>query len=267
MRTLLHGKTAIITGASSGIGKATALLMAQEEMNLVLAARGSEPLDAVRREAERCGSAVLACPTDVTNPGQVQALVNETVRRFGGVDIIVCSAGQLLRRPAADLSIAEIRQIMEVNLYGALNLIYAVLPIMRKRGSGHIVVVSSVDGKKGLPPEAAYVTTKFALVGFMDVLRQELHGTNIHACTILPARVDTPMIAGLRLPWGSRSIPAERVGRSILRAIRRRRSEVVVPYIGPKLFIIVNSFSPRVGDWLVRLFKLWGVEEGRHLQQ
>lgn len=267
MRTLLHGKTAIITGASSGIGKSTALLMAQEKMNLVLAARSSGSLDAVRHDAERSGSAVLACPTDVTNPGQVQALVNETMRRFGGVDIVVCNAGQLLRRPAVDLSIAEIRQIMEVNFYGALNLIYGVLPIMRKRGSGHIVVVSSVDGKKGLPPEAAYVTSKFALVGFMDVLRQELHGTNIHACTILPARVDTPMIAGLRFSWGSRSIPAARVGRAILRAIRKRQSEVIVPYLGPKFFVLANSFSPRVGDWLVRLFKLWGVEEGRHLQQ
>jgi len=267
MRTTLQGKTAIITGASSGIGKATALLMAGERMNLALASRDPNSLDAVRNEVERSGSPVLACPTDVTNPGQVQALVDETMHLFGQIDIIVCCAGQYLRRPAAKLTIPEIRHIMEVNYFGTLNLIYPVLPMMLERGSGHIVVVSSVDGKKGLPPDTAYVPSKFALVGFMDVLRQELHGSGVHASTICPGRVDTPMVEGIRLPLGSRSIPSARVARSIVRAIKRRRAEVIVPYIGPKALVIANSFSPRLGDWLVRLLKLEGVEEGRNLSQ
>jgi NAD(P)-dependent dehydrogenase (short-subunit alcohol dehydrogenase family) len=262
MVTMLQGKTAVITGASSGIGRATALLMARDGMNLALAARGPAALDAVRNEVAQSGCAVLACPTDVTSPEQVQRLVDESLRLFGEIDIVVCNAGQLLRRPAADLSMAEIRLMMEVNYYGTLNLIYAVLPMMLKRGSGHIVVVSSVDGKKGLPPDTAYVASKFALVGFMDVLRQELHGTGVHACTICPARVDTPMVAGIRFPLGSRSITSARVARSIVRAIRRRQAEVIVPYMGPKTLVVANSFSPRLGDWLVRLFKLEGVEEG-----
>lgn len=261
MRTKLLGKAAIITGASSGIGKATALYMAQSGLNLALAARNAKDLEAVRRDVERSGSAVFACPTDVVNQAQVSALVHETVKRFGQVDIVVCSAGQLLRRQAVRLTIPELRQIMEVNYFGTLNLIYSVLPGMLERKSGHIVVVSSVDGKKGLPMDTAYVASKFALNGFMDVLRQELRGTGVHVCTILPGRVDTPMIGDLRVPLGSRKIPSTRVARAIMRAIRRGSAEVIVPYLGPKTLIVANSFSPRLGDWLVRLFKLEGVEE------
>jgi short-subunit dehydrogenase len=262
MSTTLQGQTVVITGASSGIGKATALLMAREKANVVLAARRPDTLDAVRHEVEQSGCPVLACPTDITVQEQVQTLVNETLRLFGQIDIVVCNAGQLLRRPAANLTMPEIRHIMEVNYFGTLYLIYAVLPMMLKRGSGHIVVVSSVDGKKGLPPDTAYVASKFALVGFMDVLRQELHGTGIHACTICPARVDTPMVEGIRFPLGSRSISSARVARSIVRAIKKRQAEVIVPYLGPKTLVLANTLSPRIGDFLVRLFKLEGLEEG-----
>jgi short-subunit dehydrogenase len=261
MHTTLRGKTAIITGASSGIGKATALLMADQGMNLVLAARHRDILDTVCRDVERAGSRVLACPTDITDEKQVASLVDEALRRFGQVDIVVCNAGQLLRRPAADLTMPEIRHIMEVNFFGTLNVIYAVLRSMLKRNSGYIVVVSSVDGKKGLPPDTAYVASKFALNGFMDVLRQELHGTGVRACTILPGRVDTPMIEELRVPPGSRKISTSRVARAIIRAIVKNRAEVIVPYLGPKFLVVANSVSPRFGDWLVRLFRLEGVEE------
>ncbi len=262
MQSILRDKTAIITGASSGIGRATALLMAQEQMKLALASRNADNLDAVRYEVQGKGAPVLACPTDVTNREQVDSLVRETEKLYGHVDIVVCNAGQILRRPAAELTIPEMRRVIEVNFFGTLNLIYAVLPRMLQRRSGHIVVVSSVDGKKGLPPEAAYVTSKFALVGFMDVLRQELHGTGVNASTILPGRVDTPMVESLRFPLGSRKIPSERVARSILRAIKKNRAEVIVPYLGPKFLVIANSLNPRLGDWLVRLFRLWGEEEG-----
>jgi short-subunit dehydrogenase len=132
---------------------------------------------------------------------------------------------------------------------------------MLTRGSGHIVVVSSVDGRKGLPQDAAYVSSKWAVTGFTDVLRQELHGTGVYATTILPGRVDTPMIAALRVPWVSRKISSERVAAAIVSAIRKRKAESVVPYPGPKTLIILSAISPRLGDWLVRIFRLEGKEE------
>jgi len=262
MPSILKGKTAIITGASSGIGRATALQMAREGMNLVLASRNGKALEAVSREVETMGSRAFACPTDITSEVQVASLVDETVRRFGRIDVIVCNAGQLLRREAARLRMPEIRQIMDVNFFGTLNLVYAVLPTMLERRSGHVVVVSSIDGKKGLPCDTAYVASKFALNGFMDVLRQELRGSGVHACTILPGRVDTPMIGNLQVPFGSRKITVDRVARAIVRGIKRNHAEVIVPYLGPKFLVVASSFSARFGDWLVRLFKLEGVEEG-----
>jgi NAD(P)-dependent dehydrogenase (short-subunit alcohol dehydrogenase family) len=217
-------------------------------------------LETIRREVERLGSPVLAVPTDVTNPGQVCSFVEQAWSRFGSVDIAVANAGQYYRRPAVQLTVPEIRRIMEVNFYGSLHLIYAVLPKMLERRSGHIVAVSSVDGKKGLPPDTAYVSSKFALNGFMDVLRQELYDTGVHASTILPARVDTPMVQDLRLPFVSPRIPPERVARAILRAVRAKRAEVVVPYVGPMALILASTLSPRLGDFLVRRFKLEGEE-------
>jgi short-subunit dehydrogenase len=132
---------------------------------------------------------------------------------------------------------------------------------MLRRGKGHLVAVSSVDGKKGLPFDGPYVAAKFALTGFMDVLRQELHGTGVQATTILPGRVDTSMINDLRVPIVSRKISAERVARGIIRAIERNLGELVVPFVLPKFLIISSACWARFGDWQTRLFRLEGKEK------
>jgi short-subunit dehydrogenase len=118
-----------------------------------------------------------------------------------------------------------------------------------------------VDGKKGLPYDAAYVASKYAVTGFTDVLRQELRGTGVYASTILPGRVDTPMIATLRVPRVSAKISSDTVAAAIVRAIRKRKPEMIVPYLGPKALIVLSAMSPRLGDWLVRTFGLEGKEE------
>jgi short-subunit dehydrogenase len=130
---------------------------------------------------------------------------------------------------------------------------------MRTQGSGHIVLVSSMDGKKGVPPDAPYVVAKFALAGFGDVLRQELHGTGVDVTTVFPGRVDTPLIATLKVPWISAKIPPEAVARAIVTAIRRRQAEVIVPFRA-RLLLWANALSPRLGDWAVRTFRLEGWE-------
>jgi NAD(P)-dependent dehydrogenase (short-subunit alcohol dehydrogenase family) len=176
------------------------------------------------------------------------------------VDIAVCNAGIYIRGAAKDLPLEAIERCMNVNFYGTVHLIRAVLPVMLAQRSGHIVAVTSVDGRKGLPPDAAYVPSKFAATGFMDVLRQELRGTGVFASTIFPGRVDTPMIATLDVPLASAKIPSARVGRAILRAVRQRRREIVIPFTGPKALIVFSALWPGVGDWLVRFFKLEGKE-------
>lgn len=261
-RVDFHSKVAIITGASSGIGRSTALAFAREGIRLALASRNPETLSRVEQEVRAHHQDVFVQPTDVTMRSQVEALIRETRRRFGSIDIIVCNAGEYVRGTVRVVSVGDFDRALSVNFYGSLYLILAVLPSMLSQRSGHIVVVSSVDGKKGLPLDAPYVASKFAITGFMDVLRQELKGTGVHALTVLPARVDTPMIAHIRVPWVSRKISSDQVARAILRGLKRRSSEVIVPWVGPKSLVVLNTISPRLADWFIEKFKLEGIESG-----
>jgi NAD(P)-dependent dehydrogenase (short-subunit alcohol dehydrogenase family) len=254
--------TTIITGASSGIGRAAALAFAREGARLVLAARNPEPLRRTEADVRAAGAEVLVVPTDVTDEASVAQLVRETLARFRRIDIVVCNAGVYHRCAVRDLALADIERCMAVNYYGTVHLIRAVLPHLLAQRSGHIVAVTSVDGKKGLPPDAAYVASKFATTGFMDVLRQELHGTGVYASTVLPGRVDTPMIETLDVPPASAKISSERVARAIVRAVRQRRREIVIPFSGPKALLVLSSIWAGVGDWLIRVFKLEGRETG-----
>jgi NAD(P)-dependent dehydrogenase (short-subunit alcohol dehydrogenase family) len=188
-------------------------------------------------------------------------LVESALQQFGRIDILVCNAGIYPRGRVRTLTLQDYERCMSVNFYGALYLIQRVLPHMLQRKSGHIVVVSSVDGRKGLPMDAAYVSSKFAITGFMDVLRQEIHETGVYASTILPGRVDTPMIASLRVPLVSAKISSDRVARTVVRAIHKKKAEIIVPYLGPKALVVLSTISPRFGDWMVRFFRLEGKEE------
>lgn len=257
----IRGAVTIITGASSGIGRAAAELFAREGARLVLAARSQEALDALKADLRGIAADVLVVPTDVASEAGVRNLVDRAVEHFGRVDIVVCNAGVYMRGAIRDLPLSTFERCMNVNYYGTLHLVRAVLPRMLQQKSGHIVAVSSVDGRKGLPPDGAYVASKFAVTGFMDVLRQELRGTGVRASTILPGRVDTPMLATLDVPFASRKISSARVGRAILRAVRRRRRELVIPYAGPKALIVLSAIWPGLGDWIVRFLQLEGKEK------
>jgi short-subunit dehydrogenase len=257
-RDPVRNAVTIITGASSGIGRAAAETFARAGARLVLVSRSAEKLNQLAEELRLTGAEVIAVPADVTDEAAVLQVVATTLEHFGRVDIVICNAGVYIRSAVKDLPLRAIERCMNVNFYGTVHLVQVVLPLMLAQKSGHIVAVGSVDGKKGLPPDAAYVASKFAV---MDVLRQELCGTGVHASTILPGRVDTPMIATLDVPLASAKISSARVGRAILRAVRTRRRELVIPFTGPKALIVFNAISPAIGDWLVRIFKLEGKEQ------
>ncbi len=259
-RDRISNAVTIITGASSGIGRATAQVFAASGARLVLAARSREKLTAVQSELHATGAEVLVVPADVTREADVRNLVDQTLERFGRVDIAICNAGVYVRGAVKDLPLASFERCMDVNFYGTVHLIRAVLPLMLAQGSGHIVAVTSVDGRKGLPPDGAYVASKFAATGLMDVLRQELRGTGVYASTILPGRVDTRMIETIDVPLASPKISSARVGRAILRAVRTRRRELVIPFAGPKALIVLSALWPGLGDMLVRFLKLEGEE-------
>lgn len=248
-----------MTGASSGIGRATALALAREGAHVALAARNEATLQEVAQTIQALGQEALAVPTDVTHQAQVEQLVAQAIARWGHVDILVANAGQYVRRRVVELTATDLERSMAVNFYGAVYSVLAVLPHMLARGSGHLVLVSSLDAKKGLPFDAPYVAAKFALSGFGEVMRQELRDTGIHVTTVFPGRIDTPLIDDLKVPRISPKFPPEMVARAIMRGIHRRKTEVIVPGFY-SLLVLANVLSPRLTDWFVQVAHLEGWE-------
>jgi short-subunit dehydrogenase len=248
---------ALVTGASSGIGKETALALARLGAHLALASRRQALLEETARQIEALGCQAIVIPTDICQQDQIESMVATVIRRFGRIDILVSNAGEYIRSPIHSLTIEQIQRSLAVNYYGGVRAILAVLPHMRAQKSGHIVVVTSMDGKKGLPQDAPYVSAKFALTGFTEVLRQELRGSGIFVSNVLPGRVDTPMIDFMQVPPISAKIPPQAVAQAIVNAILKRQPEVIVPFQA-RMMYYANVLSPSLGDWIVRTLRLDG---------
>ena len=252
-------KIAVVTGASSGIGRATALALAQRGAKVALAARRVGLLEEVAAQIRQADGEALVVPTDVSEPFQIDNLIREVLSRWGQVDILVSNAGQYIRRTTTELDAEVIQASMRVNFFSHLHAVLAALPHMLERRSGHIVLVSTMNGKKGIRPDAPYAAAKFALNGLGEVMRHELREQGIAVVLILPGRVDTPLIENLKVPWISAKISPQAVAKAILRGIERNQAEVYVPpYV--KLLYIVNALSPRLGDLIARSFHLQGLE-------
>ena len=260
-RVDLGGRVAIVTGASSGIGRETALALASAGADVTLAARREPLLHRVAESIQADGAEALVVPTDVTQRADVEELVAATLARWGRVDILVANAGSYIRSAIPDLTVQAMERSMAVNFYGALHAVLAVQPHMLAQGSGHIVLVSSFDAKKGLPLDAPYVASKAALSGYGEVLRQELRPHGIAVTTVFPGRVDTPLIENLDVPRVSAKIPPATVARAIVAALRRHPPEVIIPFQA-RLLELIDVISPRLGDWFVRFFALEGREKG-----
>lgn len=256
----LRNRVAIVTGASSGIGRATAFKLAEAGCHVVLASRSLEKLQNLEKELIPYRVGVLAKETDISNADQVKELVDDTLKHFARIDFLINNAGTYFRQPTIELNISDIEKIMQVNFYGSLYCIFTVLPHMLLRRTGHIVVISSIDAIKGLPPDSAYVASKAALTGFAEVLRQELRTDNLYVSTIFPGRVDTPMISNLNVPWISSKISPEKVAKKVVQALQMKKPEIIVPAVNPRILLFFNSISSRLGDWLVKRLRLSGKE-------
>jgi len=252
-------KVAIVTGASSGIGRATALALAQRGVRVALASRRVELLEEVAAQIRQSGGEALVLPTDVSEQDQIECMVGEVLKLWGRVDILVSNAGQYIRRTTTELDAEVMQASLKVNFHSHLHAVLAALPNMLERKAGYIVLVSTMDGKKGLRPDAPYVAAKFALNGLGEVMRQELREHGVSTILILPGRVDTPLIENLKVPRIQSKISPEAVANAILRGIERNQAEVYVPsYV--KLLHLLNVFSPRLGDLVARFFHLEGWE-------
>ena len=188
-------KIVAITGASSGIGRASALAFAREGTTTVLASRSEEKFERVADEIRGFNPRVLVIPTDVSVREQAQHLVDRTVREFGRIDILFNNAGNAyVGRIDEELFVNDLNKMLAVSFYGTLYGTQAVLPIMKRQGAGHIVNMSSLVGRKAFPHFGGYSITMHAISAFSDALRQELHGTGIAVTTVCPALTQTAML-------------------------------------------------------------------------
>src|SRR5262249_15268214 len=161
-------RNALITGASSGIGRDIALGLTRMGARVALLARRTTLLDELKHEIEIAGGRALALGADVTRASEVRACVDRTLEAFGAIDILVNSAGFLIQGSVETMSPADLERMMEVNLYGTLHTIQAVIPPMRARSKGNIVNIASLAGRRGMPPLGWYCATKFAVVGLSE---------------------------------------------------------------------------------------------------
>ena len=190
----IRGKVVVITGASSGLGEATARLLSAEEATVVLAARRQERIAALAESLSQEGGTALAIETDVTDLAQVRNLVDKAVESFGKIDVLLNNAGLMPLAPLAQLKTDEWDQMIDVNLKGVLNGIAAALPHMQRQKSGHIINVSSVYGHKLGPDATVYCATKFAVRALSEGLRQEVKPYNIRTTVISPGAVATELL-------------------------------------------------------------------------
>jgi 3-oxoacyl-[acyl-carrier protein] reductase len=183
--TSLTGKVAVVTGASRGIGAAVARSLAAEGVRLGLASRSGDDLGL---------EDVVALPTDVRDPGQVEALVGATVERFGRLDILVANAGVGAYGPFLELSPEFLEEMIDVNLKGTLYAVRSALPYLLRSGEADVVTVASEAGRRGLPNEAVYCASKFGQVGFTRALDHELRGHGVRCTNVCPGGVATDFV-------------------------------------------------------------------------
>lgn len=196
--TELKDSVAIVTGASSGIGEATALALAGQGVRVALAARRVERLEALKTRIEANGGSAIAVGTDVTRRADVESLARRTVDTYGCIDILVNNAGIMPLSYMKNLHVDEWERMVDVNIKGVLYGVAAALPVMLKQGSGHIVNISSVAGRKVLPGGAVYSATKFAVCALSEGLRQELSpATGIRVTVVEPGAVSTELTQGI----------------------------------------------------------------------
>jgi NADP-dependent 3-hydroxy acid dehydrogenase YdfG len=228
MTANIESKVVVITGASSGLGEATARMLSSEGASLVLGARRGDRLQALVAELTAKGGKAIAMAMDVTRPEEVQALVDAAVKTYGRVDVIINNAGLMPQSPLDRLKIDDWDRMIDVNIKGVLYGIAAVLPAMKRQKSGHIINVSSVAGHKVRAGGAVYAATKHAVRALSEGLRQEVKPYNIRTTVISPGAVATELpnsitepdlAAGFQKFYEDFAIPAESFARAVVFAM------------------------------------------------
>ena len=202
----IKDKIVVVTGASSGLGEATARLLTAQGATVVLGARRADRLQSLAKDIEARGGMALAVATDVTQPEQVKALVDSAVRTYGRIDVMINNAGLMPQAPLERLKVDEWDRMIDVNIKGVLYGIAAALPHMQRQKAGHFINVSSVAGHRVGPGFAVYAATKYAVRALSEGLRQEVKPYNIRTTVISPGAVATELPNSVTDPDASKRI-------------------------------------------------------------
>jgi hypothetical protein len=257
---MIEKKAALITGASSGIGRETALLLAEKGWDLALVARRKDRLEALALEIKKAGgSAPLVLSADISREDQAHAVVTEAAFHFGRLDVLVNNAGILRMAPFLSMPVQEMRDIFETNFWAIVESVRAAAPIMEKQGGGHIVQIGSGVSRRGLPFMGAYAAGKAALLVLTESLRVELAGRGISFSLVLPGGTDTEMPNNLdrgRLPPGypereSYRVTARQAAKAVVKAVEKRGVEVYVPWwVRPGAWL--SALWPSLADKIIQ---------------
>jgi NAD(P)-dependent dehydrogenase (short-subunit alcohol dehydrogenase family) len=255
MRTPVSEQVVVITGASSGIGRCTALHLAARGARVVVTARRAEALESLVLEIEAEGGRALAVPGDVTREEDLRAVARAAVERWGRIDTWVNNAGIYIQGRVRDVTLEEYRRVLEVNLLGLINGTRCALEPMLRQGSGVIVQVSSVAARRGVPYNAPYSASKAGIDGFTDALRAEIWGRGVRISVLYPPPVDTPIYQHARGKLGVQpkptppiSYPAE-AARKIAELAETGDREAYFGWARP--LALLDRVAPAAADWLL----------------
>ncbi len=259
-RWSLVGKTAVVTGAASGIGKATALALAAKGCQLVLVDLNEAATEAARKAVEALGGRVLVVAADVRHLAEVDAVYRRTLEAFGAVDVLVNNAGVLRVGPALEATEEDWRHVIDVNLWGVVNGCRVFGRHFKAQGAGHIVNTASAAGLSGLPYSASYAASKFAVVGLSESLRWELAQFGVGVTVVCPGAVKTSIAIGSGGPRTAElverfGLSAEPLAKRVVRAIERDRARVLYgfePRFWSTLRWLSSSMHDRAGKALAR---------------
>jgi len=255
----LSGRVAVITGASSGIGLACAKHLANKGLAVVLGARRRSLLEATAAEIRSGGGRAAILEMDVTREPDVRALVDLAVREFGRLDIMLCNAGFGYYGAIDETPSDVMQRMMDVNYMGTFYGAAAALPIFRRQNSGHLIFVSSIVGRRGIPQMGAYTATKAAQAGLAESLRAEFSGTPIHISCVYPVSTPTEFIDAMARDYGHRisglgpKQTVDDVAASIVGCIEHPRAEVY-PHAISRGLTVLNALLPGFTDRFVRKY-------------
>jgi NAD(P)-dependent dehydrogenase (short-subunit alcohol dehydrogenase family) len=255
MEQTLKGKVAVVTGASSGIGEATARELASRGASVVLASRAVEKLEALQRGISNSGGMALAVETDVSDRGSVEAMIGRAVGEFGRIDVLVNNAGLGLSGKIPEVRAEDVRHVFEVNVIGPLNCMQSALPRMGR--GGRIINVSSVVGKRAIPEVGAYCASKSALNALSDALRVEIADRGVTVTSVYPGTTRTSFRENSRRTkdekrgWRPKGVTPEKVAKRIADAAEKGPRDVYVT-LPDRLFVAGITLFPGVADRVLR---------------